>query len=152
MFQTPLPFVLHDGRTYDAKGSEEVWFRNGKSGLDKRQSAIQLTVFAGGIPRVRPTIIFRGEGKRFKASEKGSWGKRVKAYFQKKAWCDKQLMKEWTRDEWCDMFTNPPPNGSTGRILVADVHRAQQTDPVKRLLQSKKTILVNVSPGCTSLV
>ena len=66
-------FVLDDERTYDAKGSEEVRFSSGKSGLDKRQSTIQLTVFANGIPRVRPTIIFRAEGKRSKASEKVTW-------------------------------------------------------------------------------
>ena len=35
---------------------------------------------------------------------------------------------------------------------VADVHRAQQTDPVKSLLQSKKTIFVNVPPGSITRV
>ena len=35
---------------------------------------------------------------------------------------------------------------------MADDHKVQQTDPVKRLLQSKRTILVNVIPGCTSRV
>ena len=57
MEQTALPFVLDDERTYDAKSSEEVWFSSGKSGLDKRHNTIQLTFFADGIPRVRPTII-----------------------------------------------------------------------------------------------
>ena len=59
-------------------------------------------------------------------------------------------MKEWT----CrcrNIFTNHPlTNGSTGKILVADVHRPQQTDPVEKLFQSKKTILVTVLPGRTS--
>ena len=58
MEHAPLPFVLDDGRTYDANGSEEVWISSGKSGFDKRQSTIQLTFFADGIPRVRFTIIF----------------------------------------------------------------------------------------------
>ena len=49
--QTPLPFVLDDGRTYDDKGSEEVWFSSNKSSFDKRQSTIQLTIFADAIPR-----------------------------------------------------------------------------------------------------
>ena len=82
MDQTHLPFVLDDERTYHAKDSKEVWFSSGKSGLDKRQRTIQLTVFSDGTPRVRLTIIFRGEGKPIKASEaKGNWDKRVKAYF-----------------------------------------------------------------------
>ena len=32
------------------------------------------------------------------------------------------------------------------------MHKAQQTDEVKRLLQKKNTVLVNVQPGCTSRV
>ena len=43
-------------------------------------------------------------------------------------------------------------NGSTGKILEADVHIAQQTHHVKRPSQSNKTILVNASPGCKSRV
>ena len=56
-------------------------------------------------------------------------------------------MKEWTRGEWGNIFINSPTNGYTGKILVADSHRVQQTDPVKRLLQSKNTALVNGPPG-----
>ena len=149
MDQTALPFVLDDGRAYDAKSSEEIWFSSGKSGLDKRHNTIQLTVFTDGTPRVRPRIIFWGEGKRIKASEKGSWDKRVKVYFQKKACCDEQLLKEWTCDEWGNNFTNPPTNGSREKILVVDAHRTHQTDPIKRLLQIKKTILVNMPPRFT---
>lgn len=61
-------------------------------------------------------------------------------------------MKEWAHDKWANIFPNPPINGSTGNILVAEVHRTQQTDSVEILFQSKKTILVNVSPGCAWLV
>ena len=49
-------------------------------------------------------------------------------------------------------FTNPPTPGSSGKILVANVHRAQQTTNVKKLLQNKSALLINVPPGCTSLV
>ena len=49
--QTPLPFVLDDRRTFDDKGSEEVWFSSNKSSFDKKQSTIQLTIFADAIPR-----------------------------------------------------------------------------------------------------
>ena len=49
MDQTPLPFVLDDGKTYDKKGVKEVWVQSGQSGLDKRQANVQLTVFADGV-------------------------------------------------------------------------------------------------------
>ena len=60
-------------------------------------------------------------------------------------------MKEWTADEWANYFTNTTP-GSSGKILVVDVHRAQQIANVKKLLQNKSTLLINVPPGCTSRV
>ena len=57
MDQTPLSFVLDDGKTYDAKGSNEVWCSSGPSGVDKRQCTVQLTIFGDGVPRVKPTVI-----------------------------------------------------------------------------------------------
>ena len=46
---------------------------------------------------------------------------------------------------------NPPTNGSSGKILIVDVHHPQQTDKVKCILK-KKTDLINVPHGCTSRV
>ena len=71
MDQKLLLFVLDDGKTHNEKGPEEVWFISGKSGLDKKQSTIQLSVFVEGIPGVGAIIIFRGESKCVKALEKG---------------------------------------------------------------------------------
>ena len=50
--------------------------------------------------------------------------------------------------EICSRY--PQRANSSDKILVADVHHAQQTDEVKQLLQRKKTLLINVPPGCTS--
>ena len=42
---------------------KEAWTQSGQSRLDKRQAiVVQLTVFADGVERVRPTVIFRGKG------------------------------------------------------------------------------------------
>ena len=82
----PMFLVLDNERTNYAKGSEEVWFISGKSGLGKRQSTVQLTVVFDRIPRVRPAIIFQGTGKHNEATEreKESYNKRVNVHFQKK--------------------------------------------------------------------
>ena len=63
MDQTPLPFTFSDGETYADTGEQSVWVRGGASGLGKRQCTAQLTIFADGIPRVKPLLIFRGKGK-----------------------------------------------------------------------------------------
>ena len=46
----------------------------------------------------------------------------------------------------------PPYNWLNWKILVADVHQAQQADGVKALLKKKNIELFNVPPGCTSRV
>ena len=99
MDQTPLPFVLDDGKTYGIKGVKEVWAHSGHYGLDKRQVTVQLTVFADGVDRVRPTIIFGGKALRITTRESFK--------FQEKAWCDEIIMKEWINTEWSNPFTNP---------------------------------------------
>ena len=44
--------------------------RGFQSGLDKRQSTVELTLFADGEPRVKPLLIFRGKGKCITLNEK----------------------------------------------------------------------------------
>ena len=53
---------------------------------------------------------------------------------------------------WGSVFLNPPTPGTSGQILYADVHRAQQTDDVKGKLKKVKTVLVNVPSGTTSRI
>ena len=62
--QTPLPFMFSGGEGYDVTGTTTVWHRGAASGLDKRQCTVQLTIFADGVPRVKPLLIFRGKGLR----------------------------------------------------------------------------------------
>lgn len=60
--------------------------------------------------------------------------------------------KHGVASEWANVFTSPHSASSTGKILVADVHAAQQTNAVKTALCNYKTELVNVPPRCTSRV
>ena len=107
MNQTPLPFVLDDGKTYADKGSSEVWCVSGSSGLDKRQCSVQLTIFADGVPRVRPLVIFRGKGLRITRKEQEAWDRRVQVAFQPKAWCDESMIRKWISEQWGNIFINP---------------------------------------------
>ena len=61
-------------------------------------------------------------------------------------------MKKWVEEDWNSTFYNPPTPGSSGKILYADVHKAQQTPDVKHLLHKCKTTLINVPGGTTSRV
>ena len=49
---------------------KKVWAQSGQCGLNNRQGTLQITVFADGVNRVRPTVIFPGKGLRISAKEK----------------------------------------------------------------------------------
>jgi len=123
------------------------------TGLDNHQCTAQLTVFADGKQRVQLPVIFQGQGKRTSKTERDGWDSRVRVMFQEKAWCDEAVMRVWVASEWANVFTNPHRASSTAKILVADVHAAQQTNTaVKTALHNYNTELVNVTPGCTSRI
>ena len=76
----------------------------------------------------------------------------MKVVFQPKGRCDETVMKNWVNEDWENIFLNPASVGSTGKILLADVRTAQQTDHVKILLRKVNTTLTNVPSGTTSRV
>ena len=76
----------------------------------------------------------------------------MQVLLQEKAWCDEPIMLEWIFQQWNNCFINPPTNGSSGKILIADIQRAQQTDKLKCILKKKKTVLINVPPERTRQV
>ena len=118
--QTPLPFTFTNGSTYETKGAKTVWVQGGSSGLDKRQCTVQLTLFANGVPRVKPLVIFRGTGKRITLRERLSDDRCVGVTFQENAWCDEPYMAYWIRNYW-----KPHAEGTV--MLLLDQHKAQKT-------------------------
>lgn len=69
MDQTPLPFVRDDNKAYLKKGTEELQIISSHSGLEKRQGAIQLKVFASLKLKVPLVITFREQELRANAVE-----------------------------------------------------------------------------------
>ena len=59
MDQTPLPFEHLCGGAYACKEDKTVWAKSVRSGWDKRQATLGLTVFADGIPYVKPDIFLK---------------------------------------------------------------------------------------------
>jgi hypothetical protein len=149
--QTPLEFdVFAKGSTYDATGSTTIWVKTCGSGLDKRQATVHLTIFADGIRRIKPLIIFKGKGTRISNEEKRDWDKGVVVRFQENAWADEEVMMYYFRHMWSPWMTKA---GNPSKLLIADVHRAQKTDKILRFLrESCNTTMALVPPGCTSLI
>ena len=61
-------------------------------------------------------------------------------------------MLDWIRTQWGNCLTNPSTPGSTGKVLVADSHCAQQTDSVKSFLAKTKRAFVNIGGAGVNLV
>ena len=61
-------------------------------------------------------------------------------------------MKKWIQEDWNNIFHNSPPPRSSGKILYADMHRAQQTPDLNCWLHKCRTTLINVPGGTTSRV
>ena len=144
--QTPLPFTFTDGATYTDTGEKTVCVRGEASGLDKRQCTVQLTLFADGETRVKPLVIFRVKGVRITFLEKLRYDRRVAVTFQENACCDEKVMDGWVCQHW-------KPSCEGEMLLVADVHRAQKTEAIIKLLKERcNTEIEFVPPGATSLV
>ena len=95
MDQVPLPFVINQGKTYDDKGSKQVWVSQPTSGLGKRQATLQLCIRASGKQSVKPAIVLRGKGN-VAMDEKSQYDNRIDVYFQQNAWMDCKTNREWT--------------------------------------------------------
>jgi hypothetical protein len=56
--ETPIPFEYIDSKTYNLSGSKTVTAKIDRSDWDKRQATLVLYIFADGIPRIQPKLIF----------------------------------------------------------------------------------------------
>jgi hypothetical protein len=100
MDQIPLAFDHAKGYTYAATGSRSVMARNSKSGWEKRCATLQCTVFADGINRMKPTIMFKGKPNsrtRARLAELRLYDRRVKVIFNDKAYANTQTQLEYAK-------------------------------------------------------
>ena len=142
MDQTPLPFVLDDGITYDKKVVKEVW-----KAVRSRQETSDCptdSIWWWGWK----TVIFWGNGLRISAKEKQSYYRRVKVMYQEKVWCDEEIMKEWISTDWANSNWLKFWRENSDCWCSSCV-----TNPCRqKAFKRHKISLVNLPPGCTSRV
>jgi hypothetical protein len=91
MDQSPLPFEYLKGRTYAKRGDRTVRIKEGKNGHDKRQCTLQIAVFADGVLRCKPLLIFKGKPGKGDSRRKAEYQKYhpgVVVIFNEKAWAN----------------------------------------------------------------
>jgi len=147
MDQTPLPFEYLEGRTYNQKGEKTIWAQSSQSGWDKRQATIQLTVFADGIPRVKPLVFFRGMGVGATiVTKRATYDPRVVVKFNPKAYANSSNMVEWLDEQLIPIREVQPT------LLVLDLVRAHKTEEVLDTFSANDIDVSMIPGGCTSLV
>jgi len=149
MDQTLLPWEYLEGKTYEFKGSKIVWVRTRRSGCDKRQATIQLTIFANGIDRLMPLIIFRGTENNTSAPQRREeklFDSRVVIKFNPKGYANSAIMLFWLE------FMLLPVLGTGATLLVIDHFKFHSTQEIKDWLRTHGIVPSLVPGGCTGLV
>jgi len=108
--ETPIPFEYLDGKTYEIKGSRTVSGKTDGNGWDKRQATLILYIFADGIPRIKPKVIFHGKtGDSIIQREGHKWNKGVSVLFNETAYNNELLFKAFIIEDLLPALDNPTP-------------------------------------------
>src|SRR5206468_4066847 len=98
--EVPIPFEFFDGSTYTLIGEKSVTGSVSNSSWSKRQATLVLYVFADGVCRIKPKLIFHGKpGGRLELTEKALYDPRVTVEFNETAYNNEQLFIKWIDDE-----------------------------------------------------
>jgi hypothetical protein len=125
-----VPCALNPGKeyTYEKKGANRIWIASRKNGDDKREFTLHLMVHLDAEkPQPKPTIIFRGTGKRISKLERDLYDENVIVMFQPKACADTDLCQKWAAD-WLPKLVNVQEEN----VLFCDNLGGQTSLPFKK--------------------
>ena len=149
MDQTRLSFEFLDSQTYNQIGEKTIWVQSSKSGWDKRQGTIQLTVFADGVPRVKPLISFwvQGTGPTI-VSERRQYDNRVivNLKFNPTAYANSSNVLEWLEEQLIPVLNGQPT------LLAIDLFSGHRIEEVVDTFRAHDITPSIIPRGCTGLV
>ena len=99
MDQTPLEFDFPSKSTYALQGSNDITIRQTRSGWEKRMATLQVTIFADGIARIKPCLIFHGAEKENsrRKKEKTQYDPRVYVLFNDAGYCNEKTQLDYAK-------------------------------------------------------
>lgn len=143
--ETPLPFEYLSGRTYNPVGAKTIWVKESKSGWDKRQASLVLCIFADGVNRIPPMVLFHGKGTVYE-KESPKYHPGVLVEFNPTAYMNDDLFLKYI-----ELYLLPAL-GNRPSLFAIDLCSSHKTVPVLDTLRSKKIIPTLIPGGCTSLI
>ena len=148
--ETPIPFEFNSGYTYEETGARSVIAKSERSGWEKRQATLILYIWADGIQRLKPKLIFHGTagpmGKIY-TQESHLYSPDITVEFNKTAYNNEALFNQWMDEEYASAII-----GMEEVLLVMDVATFHKTDAIKKRLKELKTTLALIPPGLTSFL
>ncbi|RPA95364.1 hypothetical protein L873DRAFT_1932011 [Choiromyces venosus 120613-1] len=143
--ETPIPFEYLDGRTYESIGAKTVWAKSTRSGWDERQASLVLCVFADGVPRIPPMVIFHGTGRRL-GDEFTHYHPGVLVEFNEKVYMNDNLFLRYITDHLAPALKGCPS------LFALDLMGSHKTPAVLDTLWNYQIIPSLIPGGCTSLL
>jgi len=107
-------------------GATTVWAKSSQSGWDKRHASPVLCVFAHGVVRALPKIIFRRKGKRL-GKEKQEYHSGVLVEFNDKAYMNDKLFLSYIHNHLV------PVLGGRPTLFAIDLMGSHKTPAVVKL-------------------
>ena len=143
--ETPIPFEYLQGKTYDRVGAKTVWVKESRSGWDKRQASLVLCIFADGVSRVPPMVIFHGTGRRLGA-EKLRYHSDVLVEYNATAYMNDSLFEKYITHYLIPALRGRPT------LFTLDLMGSHKTPAVLQLLRTNNITPSLIPAGCTSLI
>jgi hypothetical protein len=122
MDQSPLPFEFLKGRTYAKKGEKTIQLKGGKSGHNKHICTLQIAVFADGVPRCKPLLMFKGipKSKDYRhRAEAQRYNPGVIVIFNKNTYTNISNLIDWVKNQY-SMASTYPLRDNKPRFLALD--------------------------------
>lgn len=136
-----------EGETYNAIREKTIWLQSTRSGWDKRQGTIQLTIFADGIPRVAPLVFFRGKGIGPSIlTEQKLYDTGVVVKFNPTAYSDSTNMVEWLETQLIPVLDCQPT------LLALDLFAGHKTEEVLDTFKAHDITVSVITAGFTGIV
>jgi len=110
---------------------------------------MQFTIFADGVARVLPLMIFRGKEDSkttVRKREALRYDPQVMVSFNSKAYATTVTILHWLLKQLLPELVGLPS------LLIMDLLRLHRTKPVKKLLKKNDVTLSLVPAGCTGIV
>lgn len=143
--ETPLPFEYLCGRTYNTIGAKTIWVKETKSGWNKRKASLVLCVFADGVNRIPPLILFHGEGKVYE-KESPKYHPDVIVEFNTTAYMNDNLFLYYIEQYLMPVLGNRPT------LFAIDQCSSHKTPDVLDSLRTRNIMPTLIPGGCTSLI